>query len=663
MSDPLSPSSARRGLSLERKLPLLVTALLLLIVGTVFVVVYHEVMRSSRLAAAERLRRITPELAASAEASVRRTAERFARVGNDSTIRRALTGGSVLPAGLEAEVHKELPRGDSVAAIMLWTARGLPVSPAELNEPEPALPAGDDRIPARDDSVRYGPLHASGGQVFYWVVGPLTSGRRRVGWLGVRRRIRATAEAEKTIHGLFGRNVEVYYRNNTGDFWTTFAGVPVKAPTDVRVDAGVETRARPDSLGTSRVIAAHAPINGTSWTLAVEQPLSVIAAAPRVTITRLLLFTVVVLLVGIAAVWAISRRLVRPLTALALAAESIAGGDYSRRVGAASVGRRDEIGRLAASFNYMADEVSASHTELEQQVEEAQSLSEELEEANNQLQDSTLAAEEARDAAEAARREAEEANRAKSAFLATMSHELRTPLNAIAGYTALLEMGIRGPVTSEQREDLERITRSQRTLLTLVEDVLSFARIEAGRVEYQVKELPLDETLAGMEALIAPQALAKGITYEYRPAGAEARVWGDHEKLERIILNLLSNAVKFTDRGGRITLASEMSNDVVLVRVTDTGQGIDPVQLESIFEPFTQGERGLTRTTEGTGLGLAISREFARGMGGDLTVESTPARGSTFTVLLPSRSTSVRVPSSNYASSDTTAERLRPQSS
>jgi len=218
-----------------------------------------------------------------------------------------------------------------------------------------------------------------------------------------------------------------------------------------------------------------------------------------------------------------------------------------------------------------------------------------------------------------------------------MSHELRTPLNAIAGYAELLEMGVRGPITEEQRDDLERIRRSQRALLALVDDVLSFARIEAGKVEYHVAEVPLDAALGPMETHIAPQARAKGIAYEYRSAGAEARLWTDREKLERIILNLLSNAVKFTGPGGRVVLESEIRTHEVLIRVIDTGCGIAQDKLESIFEPFTQAEAGLTRRSEGTGLGLAISREFAHAMGGDLTVKSVVERGSTFTLRLPAR--------------------------
>ncbi len=236
---------------------------------------------------------------------------------------------------------------------------------------------------------------------------------------------------------------------------------------------------------------------------------------------------------------------------------------------------------------------------------------------------------------QAAAAEADQANRAKSDFLATMSHELRTPLNAIAGYVELMEMGLRGPVTEEQLADLSRIRHSQQSLLSIINDILNFARLESGRVEYDLADVPLAEVLAGLEPLIDPQVQARGLRCHMEDADPALRVRADAEKLQQILLNLFSNAIKFTDPGGTVALASEARDGRVLVRVRDTGRGIPEDKLDSIFEPFTRVESTHTRTTEGTGLGLAISRDLARAMGGDLTVESAPGRGSVFTVILP----------------------------
>ncbi|HET9986784.1 MAG TPA: PAS domain S-box protein [Longimicrobiales bacterium] len=231
--------------------------------------------------------------------------------------------------------------------------------------------------------------------------------------------------------------------------------------------------------------------------------------------------------------------------------------------------------------------------------------------------------------------EIEAANKAKSEFLAAMSHELRTPLNAIGGYVDLLALGIRGPVTPQQVEDLERIRRSQQHLLGIINDLLNFSRIEAGRVSYDIGPVALHQVLETVQGMIEPQALARGITIVAHDCPPDAVALADRGKVEQILLNLLSNAVKFTSAGGTITLSCAVAADVVALAVQDTGLGISPEKLEAIFEPFVQVGRSLSSPHEGTGLGLAISRDLARAMGGDLGVESVVGVGSTFTLTLP----------------------------
>jgi signal transduction histidine kinase len=241
---------------------------------------------------------------------------------------------------------------------------------------------------------------------------------------------------------------------------------------------------------------------------------------------------------------------------------------------------------------------------------------------------------EARLESEDARRRAEEANQAKSEFLAMMSHDLRTPLNAIGGYSELLALGVRGPVTDAQLADLERIRRNQRHLLTLVNDVLSFARIETGEIPLTLTPVELETTVRPLSAVIEPQAATRGITYEYVGCDRTLFVKADVERVEQILINLLGNAVKFTPEGGRITMRCGVRDSTGVVDVIDDGIGIPESKLAAIFDPFVQVDANSGKR-EGVGLGLAISRKLARAMGGDITVSSVEGEGSTFSLSLP----------------------------
>jgi signal transduction histidine kinase len=247
----------------------------------------------------------------------------------------------------------------------------------------------------------------------------------------------------------------------------------------------------------------------------------------------------------------------------------------------------------------------------------------------------TRGQERARAEAEAARAEAEEANHAKAGFLAAMSHELRTPLNAIGGYVDLLDMGIYGPLNERQEGALTRIGINQRHLLALIQDILAFARLEAGQVAFDLETLDASEVLQSIDPLVGPLAQLKGIRYRVVPCDTPLHFVGDPERVRQILVNLIGNAVKFTPQGGAIRLVCSAQGDLVRIAVADTGPGIPPEKQEAIFHPFVQVERRLDRPQEGIGLGLAISSDLATAMGGRLEVESAPGEGSTFTLLLP----------------------------
>ncbi len=247
--------------------------------------------------------------------------------------------------------------------------------------------------------------------------------------------------------------------------------------------------------------------------------------------------------------------------------------------------------------------------------------------------------------------EAASANVAKSQFLATMSHEIRTPINAVLGFAELLDVGIGGSLTAQQREYVQRIMASSRHLSGLVSDVLDLAKIEAGRIALAERPEQLETAVKHAVALVKPLAEAGHLDLVTRECDVGLDTWysGDWQRVEQILINLLSNAVKFTSRGGRVTVTCATvqvpinapgappvgPGRWICARVGDTGCGIAPDHLERIFDPFVQGQAGLSDRAPGSGLGLAISRHLARLMGGDVTVESTPDVGSTFTLWLP----------------------------
>jgi signal transduction histidine kinase len=287
-----------------------------------------------------------------------------------------------------------------------------------------------------------------------------------------------------------------------------------------------------------------------------------------------------------------------------------------------------------------AEEAEALATELQAHAEQLQDQAMELEAFNDEL---VARSEEA----ERARADADEANRAKSSFLANMSHELRTPINAVIGYAELLDMGVTGPVTPEQQAQLERIRASSAHLLTLINDILDLAKVEAGHMTVEHHREPVAEVVTEALALVGLQAEAGELTLENECRESRAMYVGDRDRVRQIIVNLLSNALKFTAAGGRVTIRCATTDQPkpraqlagagpwTCLSVEDTGIGIAAEQLPRIFQPFIQAEEGHTRTRGGTGLGLTISRQLARLMGGDLTVTSSEGEGSCFVLWLP----------------------------
>jgi signal transduction histidine kinase len=273
--------------------------------------------------------------------------------------------------------------------------------------------------------------------------------------------------------------------------------------------------------------------------------------------------------------------------------------------------------------------------------------------------------------AERARARAEAANRAKSDFLTMMSHELRTPLNAIRGYTQLIELGVRGPVTEEQRMDLMRIRRSEEHLLGIIGDILDFASIERGHYTYRIAPIVLQPILNDAISAVAPLADARNVRIMINDgwstnhqsgsaSGHPVAILADAQKLRQSVINLLANAIGRSSTDELVTIDVQSLPDGILMSVADAGRHIPSDQLETMFDPFTQIDSALTRTTQGIGLGLAISRQLLRGMSCEIRVESEGNVGARFSVLLPRAPVGARIP--NPASTRLSSPAGLPQS-
>lgn len=255
--------------------------------------------------------------------------------------------------------------------------------------------------------------------------------------------------------------------------------------------------------------------------------------------------------------------------------------------------------------------------------------------ARREVERLLLESERQRSQADIARSEADSANKAKGDFLAMLSHELRTPLAAISGYADLLSIGVHGTLSEGQLQYLDRIQHSQRHLLGLIDGLLIYSQAEAGKLQYHLENIPAEELLASCEALTAPQASSRNLQLSFVSCTNPGMAYGDRAKIQQIVVNLLSNSIKFTEPGGTITARCECDANHVSISVQDSGIGIAAEDLKRVFEPFVQLDAKGARGKGGTGLGLAISLTLARGMGGDLTVKSTPNVGSIFTLTLP----------------------------
>src|SRR5215831_14571953 len=362
-----------------------------------------------------------------------------------------------------------------------------------------------------------------------------------------------------------------------------------------------------DNLSGNKVFSSYALIPTLDWAVIVEQPVGEAYEPLYGSMLRTSSLVLVGLVVALLASLFVARRVLGPLELLRKGTERIGGGDLDFRL---NIKSGDEIEILADEFNKMTEHLSAAYTGLERKVAERTQA---LTIANEKL---------------------EEASKLKSQFLANVNHELRTPVSAIIGYGRLVLRETEGQISQLQRENLQDLLHNAERLLSQIDSLLDFAKIEAGKIEVRVEPVSVEELIRGAISTVEPTLKNGDVRLIQEIAPGIPALNTDREKLRQIILNLLDNAVKFTERG-EIKISAAQQNGWFRLAVSDPGVGIGKENLTKIFEEFHQGDRLSNKKYKGTGLGLAIVKKFVNLLGGEVGVESEVGKGSVFTVTLP----------------------------
>ena len=584
--------------SITRRLPLLISALVVAVVLAFSWAAYRVVERALTIAAMERTAGASQRLAGMLDESARRLRSDMRRLAadtrtvatrRDAAARAALQGllDSVSKAST-AVIGVEVR--DANDAVLARSGRTLPPLPA---------PVDARSADAAASGAWTGPFILDRDSVAFSVGAPILRGTDTVGRVVQLRRV--SSQGAQAIGELIGSRATLSIGNASGDIWTNLATRVEGPPVSVSTGGARRYVARD---GTERIGAAS-PILRTPWVVWVDSPQSVVVAPARALMGRLAIIALIIVAAGTLGGWLLSRQITKPLVGVTKAAEGIAAGDYTRRVTSTA---HDELGQLAASFNTMAQQVADAHAVLEARVDERtralQGALADLQTAQHEL-----------------------VKREKLAILGQLAggvgHELRNPLGVMTNALYYLDVVLR-----DERPEVKEYLGILRTQIGLSEkiigDLLDFARVKPPQRE----PVPLGDILAEQLQRLGPLdgvALASDIPAGLPPACV------DRVQVGQVVLNLLTNAVQAMNGSkGTLTVRGELEKpDRLRLDVHDTGAGIAPEDARRIFEPL------FTTKARGIGLGLAVSRTLVHANGGEITFASEAGRGTTFTIRLP----------------------------
>jgi len=608
--------------SIELKLPLAVSGLLILVIAAVSTVAYVEVRRATITVASERHIRVTQQIADLFEAAATQTKARLERQASHEAIVRFLgaSGERTRAEALEALQYTGSQANQLLATELRDASGAVVLSTAADPTPDAASLTADLDGARNGIAVREFRFH--GDSIVYPLIVPVPS-ESESGYLIEWLYATSSPESRGGLSRLIGSATTLYMGNQGGDVWTDFNGAADPPPFDASDSARAYER---DGVGMQ--LGRVAAIPGTQWAVLLEFAQEDVLTPVGLFLRRILAAVFVVTLVGLFAAWRLSRRLSRPLRALASAAKAVSGGDYTHRLEFTS---RDEIGMVAVAFNRMSERVQGAQQRMEGRVRER---TRELDGTLTQLREQEQRLYEAKEAAE-------RANHSKSDFLAKMSHELRTPLNSIIGFSEVLQDRVFGELNEKQGQYVDHVLTSGRQLLDLINDILDLSKVEVGRMDLHLENVSVEPNLAHVMAIVQTLAAQKNIELHLDVESDLRRVHVDASKLKQIMYNLVGNAIKFTPDGGRIDVSATRTSttngkeEMIQIAVADTGIGISGEDIGRVFDEFEQVDNTYAREQPGTGLGLALTRRLVELHGGQISLESEVGCGCTFRFTLP----------------------------